>query len=140
MSRTNTDKGDKGLPEWVTELTERLGAERVSELLGTAAVGMARTKATIDKNLDAVLALANIPSRADYQKVQAKLDSLQGSIMSLSRTVEELRESLEGGPAARSKKGAARRSNSRTSPTTRSTGSSRSSTSAAARRTTRKRS
>ena len=97
-SDTRSDKGsqnDKGLGDWISELTDRFGAERVAEMFGTAVGGVAKTKATIDKNLEAVLALANIPSRADYQKVQAKLDSLQGSIMSLSRTVEELRESLE---------------------------------------------
>ncbi len=96
MSRVNEESTDRGLSDWLTELTDRIGADKVGELLGSAVTGVARTKATIDKNLDAVLAMANIPSRADYQKVQSKLDSLQGSIMSLSRTVEELRETLDG--------------------------------------------
>ena len=130
MSRANTDKSEKGIADWISELTDRFGAERVSEMFGTAAVGVARTKATIDKNLDAVLALANIPSRADYQKVQSKLDSLQGSIMSLSRTVEELRQALE--TDSRGTKKPARRSSSTAARATK--------TAATARRTTRKRS
>lgn len=130
MSRTNEDKAEKGISDWLTELTDRFGAERVSEMFGTAAVGVAKTKATIDKNLDAVLALANIPSRADYQKVQTKLDSLQGSIMSLSRTVEELREALESDSGAAKK--TTRRSSSTAPRTTK--------TAATARRTPRKRS
>ena len=65
-------------------------------------------KATLDKNLDALLAMANIPSRADYQKMQAKLDSLQGSVMSLSRTVEKLRETLTDGNGNGNVKGSSR--------------------------------
>ena len=130
MSRANTDKAEKGITDWIADLTDRFGAERVSEMFGTAVGGVARTKATIDKNLDAVLALANIPSRADYQKVQSKLDSLQGSIMSLSRTVEELRQALETGSSGTKKP--ARRSSSSAARATK--------TAATARRTTRKRS
>ncbi|TFH21744.1 MAG: hypothetical protein E4H03_09940 [Myxococcales bacterium] len=130
MSRANTDKAEKGITDWITDLTDRFGAERVSEMFGTAAVGVARTKATIDKNLDAVLALANIPSRSDYQKVQAKLDSLQGSIMSLSRMVEELREALESESSGTKKTARGSSSPAARAPKT----------AATARRTTRKRS
>jgi len=79
---------------WVADVGDRVGAERISGLLGSALVGVARTKARLDKNVDALLAVANIPSRADYRKMQNKLDSLQGSVMSLSRTVEQLRAAL----------------------------------------------
>jgi hypothetical protein len=85
--------------DWLAEVGDRIGAERVGNLLGGAAVGMARTKATLDKNLDMLLAMANIPSRGDYRRMQAKLDALQGSVISLSRTVEQLREVIAGGDA-----------------------------------------
>jgi TolA-binding protein len=80
---------------WVTDVGDRVGAERISGILGSALVGVARTKARLDKNVDALLSVANIPSRADYRRMQSKLDSLQGSVMSLSRTVEQLRAALE---------------------------------------------
>ena len=78
--------------DWLAEVGDRIGADRVGSLLGGAAVGMARTRATLDKNLDLLLAMANIPSRGDYRRMQAKLDALQGSVISLSRTVEQLRD------------------------------------------------
>ena len=104
MARETRDTSENRLYDWISDMTDKIGAERVADILGTAAVGVARTKATFDKNFDAVLALANIPSRGDYQKMQAKLDSLQGSVMSLSRTVENLREQLETAKAPRTRK------------------------------------
>jgi hypothetical protein len=85
--------------DWLVDVGDRIGADRVGNLLGGAAVGVARTKATLDRNLDALLAIANIPSRRDYRRMQAKLDALQGSVISLSRTVEQLREFIAGGEA-----------------------------------------
>ena len=83
--------------DWLVDVGDRIGADRVGNFLGGAAVGVARTKATLDKNLDALLAIANIPSRGDYRRMQAKLDALQGSVISLSRTVEQLRDVIAGG-------------------------------------------
>ena len=80
---------------WVADVGDRVGAERLSGILGSALVGVARTKAHLDKNVDALLSVANIPSRTDYRRMQRKLDSLQGSVMSLSRTVEQLRAALD---------------------------------------------
>jgi hypothetical protein len=94
MSKDGIEKKVYG---WVAEVGDRVGADRLGNLFGGALVGVAKTKATLDKNLDALLAVANIPSRGDYRRMQSKLDSLQGSVMSLSRTVEQLRAALANG-------------------------------------------
>ncbi len=92
-----TDNIEKKFYEWVSDVSDRIGADRVGSILGGAVVGVARTKATFDKNFDALLQMANIPSRGDYQRMQDKLDSLQGSVISLSRTVEQLRDAIANG-------------------------------------------
>jgi len=107
MSKQGIDKKVYG---WVAEVGDRVGADRLGNLFGGALVGVAKTKATLDKNVDALLAVANIPSRRDYRRMQSKLESLQGSVMSLSRTVEQLRAALANGsgngkPAAKRKPG-----------------------------------
>jgi len=99
---------EKKVYDWITDVSDRIGADKVGNILGGAVVGMARTKATLDKNLDTLLAMANIPSRGDYQKMKKKLDSLQGSVMSLSRTVEQLRDDIAGNSNGRRTRSAAK--------------------------------
>lgn len=102
MSKPSSTQGlDRKLYAWVSEMSDRLGAERVSELLGATLVGAAKTKASLDKNIDNLLALANIPSRGDYQRMQQRLDSLQGSVMNLTRKLNSLAAELDGGAATK---------------------------------------
>ena len=102
MAKATSAEGlDKKLYSWVSEVGERFGADRVNELLGATLVSAVKTKATVDKNIDNLLAMANIPSRADYHKMQRRLDSLQGSVMSLTRKIDALANSVGGGKGAR---------------------------------------
>ncbi len=99
MSKPTSTQGlDSKLYAWVSEMSDRLGAERVSELLGATLVGAAKTKASLDKNIENLLALANIPSRGDYQRMQQRLDSLQGSVMNLTRKLNALAAGLDEAP------------------------------------------
>mgnify|MGYP001495883600 CR=1 FL=1 len=81
----------------VSDLSSVLGAERVGDAIGEFLTGASKTKASVDRNLDTLLAMANIPSRADYRRLQTKLDSLQGSLMNLSRKLDRLQESVANG-------------------------------------------
>jgi len=85
---------EKKVYEWLAEVGDRIGAERVSQFLEGAIVGAARTKEAVDKNVDSLLAIANIPSRREYDRMRVKLDALQGSVMNLTRTVDRLRDRL----------------------------------------------
>lgn len=82
---------EKKVYEFLSELGDRLGAERVQQLFENAVTGAVRTKKAVDKNVDTLFSMANIPSRRDYDRMRAKLDALQATIMSLNRTVEDLR-------------------------------------------------
>jgi len=100
---------EKKFYEFLSELGERTGADRVQQLVESAFTGAARTKKVVDKNVETLLAMANIPSRRDYDRMRAKLDALQGTIVHLNRTVEELRARLgdtSGTRAARSTRAA----------------------------------
>ena len=97
------ERVEKKLQDLLSQVTRTVGADRVASVLGGAVVGASRTKATIDRNIDALMAMANLPTRGDYQRLQTKLDSLQGSIMNLTRAVEELRGVVADGRGGRGK-------------------------------------
>lgn len=48
------------------------------------------TKGAFDRNVANVLWLLNLPSRADLNKLQTKLDVLQGSLVNLNMKVDKL--------------------------------------------------
>ena len=85
---------EKRFYEFLSEVGEKIGAERIEQFVENALTGAARTKKAVDKNVEALLSLANIPSRRDYDRMRAKLDALQGSIINLTRTVDDLRDRL----------------------------------------------
>lgn len=90
---------EKKVFQLLSDLGDRVGAERVQQFLEGAVTSAARTKKAVDKNVETLLAMANIPSRRDYDRVRSKLDALQASVVSLNRTVDDLRDRL-GMPAA----------------------------------------
>lgn len=48
------------------------------------------TKGAIDRNLQTVLGLLNVPSRADFAKLLTKMEVLQGSLANLTIKVDRL--------------------------------------------------
>lgn len=93
---------EKKLYGLLSELGDRVGAERVQQLMETAMSSAVRTKKAVDRNVDTLLSMANIPSRRDYDRMRLKIDALQGTILNLTRTVDDLRArlGLEKKPAA----------------------------------------
>ena len=85
---------EKRFYEFFSELGDRVGTERVQQFFEGAISGAVRTKKAVDKNVESFLSLANIPSRRDYDRMRAKLEALQGSVMNLSRAVEDLHDKL----------------------------------------------
>ncbi len=62
------------------------------------------TKGKVDKNLNQIFNLLNIPSKADYNKLLAKVETLQGSVVNLNIKMDRLLATL-----GKSKKLASRR-------------------------------
>lgn len=50
----------------------------------------AKTKGTVDRNINAFLGLFNIPSKADYSKLLAKVETLQGSLVNANIKLDRL--------------------------------------------------
>lgn len=48
------------------------------------------TKGTIDRNMQTLLGLLNLPSRADLNRIATKLEVLQGSLTNLNLKVDKL--------------------------------------------------
>ncbi len=92
------------LLSWVGDLAGRvgvdrvgsyLGAERVGNVLGEAMQSAARTKARLDKNMQLLLTVVNLPSKRDYERLQVKLDALQAGLMTVSSKLDRLYDELD---------------------------------------------
>lgn len=49
-----------------------------------------KTKGQMDRNINSFLGLFNIPSKADYSKLLAKVETLQGSLVNLNIKLDRL--------------------------------------------------
>lgn len=97
-------EGEKSIIQWLYDRGEETVAQVVEELLGRkqvsrglshAATGAATTKGRLDKNLEMLLHILNVPSRADYQKLLVKVEHLQGSVVNLSLKLDRLLAALD---------------------------------------------
>jgi hypothetical protein len=94
MAKTETASLDKYVLRWMTEMGDRLGAERVGDALSGAILGVARTKAAVDRNVASLLSLARIPSRAEYQRMMTRVDVLQSRVIDLNRRLDAISHDL----------------------------------------------
>ncbi|HJQ84406.1 MAG TPA: hypothetical protein VKA21_10045 [Candidatus Binatia bacterium] len=72
-------------------LAEELFANpRVADAFSAALRKAFETKGRVDKNMQTVLALLNLPSRADVNRLVTKIEALQGSLVNLNLKVDRL--------------------------------------------------
>ena len=77
--------------EVVGVFLEELGKNpRVREQLGKTVERAVDAKRRVDKTAQTVLSAFNLPSRADYNRLLAKIEALQGSIVNLSMKLDRL--------------------------------------------------
>ena len=98
MARKSSHQNDS-LLHWLVQTGEETLAQVVEELAGnrsltdalTEAVRRAsRTKGKVDKNMQTVLGLLNVPSRADYHRLLTKIETLQGSLLNVNMKLDRL--------------------------------------------------
>lgn len=96
---TKTTRGNDNPLQWILERGEEVVGQVAKELLSRPGVtdGLAKvvhraakTKGQVDKNVENVLHLMNLPSRADYHKLQIKIEHLQGSLVNLNMKIDRL--------------------------------------------------
>jgi hypothetical protein len=103
--------------ERIAQFTEEfLGNPRVRDALAGAFRRAARTKGQVDRNMEMLLAALNVPSRRDFDKLYAKVEALQGSLVNLSIKLDRLAaqaqretEAKAAAPAKKAKRAGAKR-------------------------------
>jgi hypothetical protein len=85
--------------EQLTRLAEELLANpRFADAFSRAIQSALATKGKMDRNMHTLLALLNLPSRTDVNRLLTKLEAIQGSLVNLNLKVDRL---LTGPPARR---------------------------------------
>lgn len=96
---TKRSQHDPGSLQWILErggealrvaLQDVLSRPGVAEGLADMATRAAKTKGHVDKNVETVLHLMNLPTRADLHKLQLKVEHLQGSLVNLNMKLDRL--------------------------------------------------
>lgn len=71
-------------------LSDLLGNKIVSDQLGKTVTRAADAKRTVDRNMQFVLSLLNLPSRSDYNRLLTKVETLHGSLTNISLKLDRL--------------------------------------------------
>ncbi len=99
-----TSGESQNLLQWMYERGEETVAQALEDLLGRPGVSdgltkvvkrAAQTKGRVDRNLETVLHLLNLPTRADYHKLLVKIEHLQGSLVNLNMKLDRLMAAQE---------------------------------------------
>ncbi len=78
-------------------LEELLSNPRFAEALGKTVQAALETKGRVDRNMQTVLSLLNLPSKSDYKKLATKIEALQGSMVNLSIKLDRILAAQKNG-------------------------------------------
>lgn len=81
------EAGEEGFNRFLTEL---LSNPTVSTVAKKALKNAAVTKGKIDRGVDSFLFLFNLPSKDDYNKLLAKIETVQGSLVNVNMKLDRL--------------------------------------------------
>ena len=77
--------------ENLARMTEEfLSNPAFSETMGKTLRNAAETKGKVDENIAVLLGLLNLPSKADYDRLLAKVETIQGSLVNLNIKLDRL--------------------------------------------------
>jgi hypothetical protein len=82
-------------------LEELMSSPRFAEVIGRTLQQAMATKGKVDRNMQTILGLLNLPSRADYKKLSTKIEALQGSLVNLNIKLDRILASQAQKPAKR---------------------------------------
>jgi hypothetical protein len=92
-------KRDRTLFSWIVEMGEArlmqfaeelLSNPRMAEAFTSALQKAAQTKGQVDRNMQMILGLLNVPSKSDYNRLLSKIESVQGSLVNLNLKLDRL--------------------------------------------------
>jgi hypothetical protein len=84
------NKIDSGIYELLRDVGDRIGADRVGDVLSGLLDGAARTRDTLERNVESLLGYANIPSRSEYDALLRVVEGLTTSVERLSKRIDTL--------------------------------------------------
>jgi len=95
--------------ESVTNLVKDIFSQfPVREVVERTCQNATEAKEKVDQNMEALLALLNIPSKADYEHLLAKIEEVQGNLVNVSMKLDlllaERKKSRKRSTAKREKK------------------------------------
>jgi polyhydroxyalkanoate synthesis regulator phasin len=102
---------DRNLFQRIRELGEEqlnrvfddvMSSPRFADILGKTLQQAMSTKGTVDRNMQTILSLLNLPSKADYKKLATKVEALQGSLVNLNIKLDRILAQQHPKPAKRS--------------------------------------
>ena len=103
-------RDDRGLFQRLFEMGEErlnglaeelLSNPRFTEAIGKTIQKAMETKGRVDRNMQTVLALLNLPSKTDYRKLATKIEALQGSLVNLNIKLDRILAQQEKAARAR---------------------------------------
>jgi polyhydroxyalkanoate synthesis regulator phasin len=106
------DMGEERFNKLVEEL---ISNPRFAESLGKAVQTAVDTKGKVDRNMQTLLGLLNLPSKSDYRKLSMKIEALQGSLVNLNIKLDRLLAQKPAAAARAAPAGKPKRSRSRRS-------------------------
>jgi len=71
-------------------MEELLSSPRFADALGKTLQTAMETKGRVDRNMQTILSLLNLPSKADYKKLSTKVEALQGSLVNLNIKLDRI--------------------------------------------------
>ncbi len=71
-------------------LEDLLSSPRFADAVGKTLQTALQTKGRVDRNMQTILSLLNLPSRADYKKLSTKIEALQGSLVNLNIKLDRI--------------------------------------------------
>jgi hypothetical protein len=104
-------RDERNLFQWLREMgedqmsrvfEELMSSRSFTDLLGKTVEQAMATKGTVDRNMQTILDLLNLPSKADYKKLSSRVEALQGSLVNLNIKLDRIlaqQQSSENRPA-----------------------------------------
>ena len=102
--RAKTTENSGNVLQWLYDRGEETVGQVLQDVFGRPGVAdglakmvqrAAKTKGRVDKNVETLLHLMNLPSRADYHKLLVKIEHLQGSLVNLNMKLDRLMAAQE---------------------------------------------
>jgi hypothetical protein len=90
------ERGEETFGQFLDDLFGRRGVVRQ---LRETADRASEARRRLDRNLQFLLKVLNVPSRADYERLLARIDGLQGSLLNVSMKLDRLLAMQERRPS-----------------------------------------